>query len=115
MAEYIFEGDVIIDGVRYKHDQMRTTVDSGDHPLEHAKSNLEWRVRKEYDLTNKLWVDVHIEGTLCTVEEYNKAYFRDIKFKMNKLYGKNVVPDLPDSAKKGAEQIAFPIDELIKK
>ena len=112
MAEYIFEGDVIIDGVRYKHYPMYTNAVS----VEQARNNIVWKVREEYGLTKKLWVNVYIEGTLCTKEDQQRAYVRHIKLEMNKIYGKsNTIPDLPDSAKKGAEQIAFPIDELIKK
>jgi len=106
MAEYIFEGDAIIDGVRCKVSGMHTEAVS----VEQARNHIVWRIREEYDLTKKLWVDVYIEGILCTTREYTQAKINETKHIMNKVAGKNfeILP-------KGAEQLEFPINELIKK
>lgn len=107
MNEYVFEGDVIIDGVRYKHDKMHTMANS----VNQAKNNFVWKARIEYGLTRKLWVDVYLEGTLCTTKEYAEAIVRHAKLEFNKIYGE--YKDL--NVSKSAEQLEFPIDELIKK
>lgn len=112
MAEYIFEGDIMIDGTRHSMfpgTYMVTLAVS----VEQARNNFIWQARKTYNLTKKLWVDVYLDGTLCTLEEYKKAKKRQNE----EPKVQDIIKALKEETKpkKGAEQITFPIDELIKK
>ena len=112
MAEYIFEGDIMINGTRHSMfpgSYMVTIAVSVDQ----ARNNFIWQARKTYNLTNKLWVDVYLDGTICTLEEYNKAITRQNE----EPKVQDIIEALKEetTTKKGAEQLTFPIDELIIK
>lgn len=112
MAEYIFEGDVIIDGTRHSMfpgSYMKTQAVSEKQ----ARNNFIWQARTTYNLTEKLWIDVDIDGTIYTSEEYEKSKKRQNEEPKVQDIIKALKEEM--TPKKGAEQIAFPIDELIKK
>lgn len=74
-TEYIFDGDVIINGRRIRQFEVLHTEANS---VEQAYKNIIWKYRERYNLTKKLWIDVYIEGTLCTIEEYPEAKRRQI-------------------------------------
>ena len=110
MKKYIFEGDIMIDGMRHSMfpgSYMVTYAVS----VEQARNNFIWHARQTYNLTKKLWIDVYLDGTICTFEEYEETKKR--------LSEEPKVQDIIDALKeetkpkKGAEQLTFPIDDLI--
>lgn len=111
MAEYIFDGDVIINGQRHPQiEALHTEANS----IEQARNNFVWKYRERYNLTKKLWIDVYIEGTLCTTAEYREAQRRQKEMcKKANAEMKKTFQEIENE--KGAEQISFPINELIKK
>ena len=112
-TEYIFDGDVIINGQRHPQiEALHTEANS----IEQARNNIIWRYRERYNLTKKLWIDVYIEGTLCTIEEYREAKRRQKELEKCKKANEEMKKTFQEiKNEKGAEQISFPIDELIKK
>ena len=112
MAEYIFEGDVMIDGTRHSMfpgSYMVTQAVS----VKQARNNFIWQARQKYNLTKKLWVDVDIDGIICTSEDYYEAKKRQNE----EPKVQDIIEALKEETKpkNSAEQLAFPIDELIKK
>lgn len=118
MEEYVFEGCVIIDGHRFEQ-FPECLIHTQAKSIEQARNNIIWVFRQRYNLTKKLWIDVHIEGTLCKTKDYAEAKRRQKEKERERAFAtvkemKRTFEEVKDPIN-GAEQISFPINELIKK